>query len=197
VALHAGATNYRIGHVISNTPDAPGLSWATQVGIPHTVIARSSYDSLGAFKSALVEAVQRTQPDIVALAGFMVVLNTEFIEAFQGRLINIHPSLLPKFPGLDTHARALSAGEVEHGATVHFVDAGVDTGLRIAQAVVPVVPGDDEKALAARTLTVEHALYPWVAATLARGGIQFTPERVRYDEQALREARDRCFRLFV
>ncbi len=196
MALHAGAINYRIGHVISNTPDATGLSWATQAGIPHSVVARSEYETLGAFKTALLESVLRTEPDIVALAGFMVVLNTEFIEAFQGRLINIHPSILPKFPGLDTHARALAAGEVEHGATVHFVDAGVDTGLRIAQAIVPVLPGDDDRALAARTLTAEHSLYPWVAATMARGGIEFTPVRVRYDEKAIRDARDRGFRLF-
>jgi phosphoribosylglycinamide formyltransferase-1 len=197
VALHGGATNYRIGHVISNTPDAPGLSWAEQAGIPRTIVARANYESLTAFKTALLEAVLLSRPDIVALAGFMVVLNAEFTETFKGRLINIHPSLLPKFPGLDTHARALTAGEVEHGATVHFVDAGVDTGLRIAQAVVPILPGDDEKTLASRTLTVEHTLYPWVAATMARGGIHFAPERVRYDEQALLEARQLSFRVFA
>lgn len=196
VALHAHAANYRIGQVISNTPDAPGLSWAAQVGIPCAVVARGNYESLASFKAALLEAVQLSQADIVALAGFMVVLNAEFTEAFKGRLINIHPSLLPKFPGLDTHSRALISGEVEHGATVHFVDAGVDTGLRIAQAVVPILPGDDEKTLAARTLTVEHTLYPWVAATMARGGIQFTPERVCYDEQAVLDARRLSFRVF-
>ncbi len=196
VALHAHASNYRIGHVISNTPDALGLSWAAQAGIPHTVVARANYESLTNLKAAILETVRLSQPDIVALAGFMMVLNADFTEAFKGRLINIHPSLLPKFPGLDTHARALTAGEAEHGATVHFVDAGVDTGLRIAQAVVPVLPGDDEKTLAARTLTVEHALYPWVAGTMARGGIRFTPERVYYDEQALLEARRLSFRVF-
>ena len=167
MALHAGATNYRIGHVISNTPDAPGLSWATQVGIPHTVIARSSYDSLGAFKSALVEAVQRTQPDIVALAGFMVVLNTEFIEAFQGRLINIHPSLLPKYRGANAAAQALAAGDKITGCTVHYVDTGVDTGEIIAQREVPVEPGDTADTLQARIQAAEHELLPSVIASFA------------------------------
>jgi len=196
IALHERAKGYRIGTVISNNPDAAGLSWAAAQGIPCQVVERGGFSSLAAFKAGLLETVLSSKPDFVALAGFMVVLQPEFADSFLGRLINIHPSLLPKFPGLDTHARALVAGETEHGCTVHFVDAGVDTGHRIAQGVVPIAPGDDEKSIAARTLAVEHTLYPWVASSLARGGIWLAEGKVRYDDQALQEAADKGFRIF-
>lgn len=196
IALHERAKGYRIGTVISNNPDAAGLSWAAAQGIPCQVVERGGFSSLAAFKAGLLETVLSSKPDFVALAGFMVVLQPEFADAFLGRLINIHPSLLPKFPGLDTHARALAAGETEHGCTVHFVDAGVDTGHRIAQGVVAIAPGDDEKSIAARTLAVEHTIYPWVASSLARGGIWLAEGKVRYDDQALQEAADKGFRIF-
>ena len=196
IALHERAKGYRIGTVICNNPDAAGLSWAAAQGIACQVVERSGFSSLAAFKAGLLETVLSSKPDFVALAGFMVLLQPEFADAFPGKLINIHPSLLPKFPGLDTHARALAAGETEHGCTVHFVDAGVDTGHRIAQGVVPIAPGDDEKSIAARTLAVEHSLYPWVMSSLARGGIWLAEGKVCYDDQALQEAADNRFRIF-
>lgn len=195
-ALYERAKGYRIEAVISNNPDAAGLSWAAAQGIQCQVIERGSFSSLAAFKAGLLEAVLSSKPDFVALAGFMVVLQPEFADAFLGKLINIHPSLLPKFSGLDTHARALAAGETEHGCTVHFVDAGVDTGHRIAQGVVPIAPGDDEKSIAGKTLEVEHSLYPWVMSSLARGGIWLAEGKVCYDDQALHEAADSRFRIF-
>ncbi len=197
IALHERASNYRIGLVISSNSAAQGLVWAAQAGVPSQVVERGTFPSLAAFKAGVLDAVLRSQPDVVALAGFMVVLQPEFSEAFGGRLINIHPSLLPRLPGLDTHQRAIASGETEHGCTVHFVDSGVDTGPRIAQGVVPVLPGDDAAALAARTLAVEHSLYPWVTASLVRGGVQLAEGRVRYDAQAVREAHERGFRIFV
>jgi phosphoribosylglycinamide formyltransferase-1 len=195
LALHENAHGYRINAVVSNTPEAKGLEWAKQQGIPTVTVARQDYASLAEFKAAVLQAVRDTEPDLVALAGFMVVLQPEFVDEFEGKLINIHPSLLPKFPGLETHQRALEAGEKEHGATVHFVAAGVDTGAIIAQAAVPVHSYDTPESLAARTLVVEHKLYPWVLKYLATGDISLTDDGVVYTELVRSEARTHQFRL--
>lgn len=191
MALHEKSDGYAIRAVVSNRMDSAGLAWAAERGITTLTVVREHYDSLANFKTALLEAVAKTNPDVIALAGFMVVLQPAFVDAFVGRLINIHPSLLPKFPGLDTHQRALGAGEVEHGATVHFVAAGVDTGPMIAQGRVPVLSGDTADSLAVRTLVLEHQLYPWVLKYVASGDIRLTPEGVVYSDH-VRSAAANC-----
>jgi len=150
----------RIAAVISNKPEAKGLEFARARGIPTAVVANKEYPSRAEFDAALQEAIDRFAPDLVVLAGFMRILTAPFVEHYEGRMLNIHPSLLPLFPGLGTHQQALDAGEKEHGATVHFVTAELDHGPVVAQARVPVLPGDTEDTLSARVLVEEHKLYP-------------------------------------
>jgi phosphoribosylglycinamide formyltransferase 1 len=195
-ALIQQQRGYRIHHVISDKADAGGLAIAREAHIPTTVVRRESYETLEAFKNAILSTVRETQPDLVALAGFMVLLHPPFIEAFYGRLINIHPSLLPQFPGLNTHARALEARASEHGCTVHFVDAGMDTGPLIAQAKVPVVVDDTADTLAARVIVQEHALYSWTTRHIAMGSIQLKERTVLYSDAARQEAASRNFITF-
>lgn len=166
----------RVAAVVSNRAEAPGLAVARGFGVPARVIEHGRFASREAFDAALAEAIDAHAPALVVLAGFMRVLTPHFVEHYEGRLINIHPSLLPMFPGLATHRKALAAGVRVHGATVHFVSNDVDAGAIIAQAVVPVRPDDTEEALAARVLAQEHRLLPrcvrWVVegrARLARG----------------------------
>lgn len=149
-----------VSAVISNRADAAGLAMAARRGLPTAVIEHRNFASREAFDAALADEVERHAPRLVALAGFMRVLTPVFVARFAGRLVNIHPSLLPAFPGLDTHARALAAGVERHGCTVHFVTEQLDHGPIIAQASVPVLPGDTPEKLAARVLAQEHALYP-------------------------------------
>jgi phosphoribosylglycinamide formyltransferase-1 len=192
-----GQNQYRIGAVISNKPEALGLRFAEEAGIPTHVVERSQYSSLTAFKDAVLDATLATNPTLVALAGFMVVLHPAFIEALRGRLINIHPSLLPLFPGLDTHARVLKEpGIAQHGVTVHFVDSGVDTGPRIAQAAFTLETADTPETLAARALTFEHRIYPWVVSHLASGTIHLSGDSVRYSTKATEEAQHHGFTIF-
>jgi phosphoribosylglycinamide formyltransferase 1 len=146
--------------VISNRADAPGLALAAGRGIRTAVVEHRRYATREAFDEALAAEIDRHAPRLVALAGFMRVLTPGFVARYAGRLVNIHPSLLPEFPGLDTHARALAAGATRHGCTVHFVTEQLDHGPVIAQAAVPVLPGDSAQALAARVLAEEHRLYP-------------------------------------
>ncbi|MES3023688.1 MAG: phosphoribosylglycinamide formyltransferase [Pseudomonadota bacterium] len=150
----------RFSAVISNKADAKGLVFAQEHGIPTAVVANRDYASREAFDAALREVIDGFSPDLVVLAGFMRILTPPFVEHYAGRILNIHPSLLPDFPGLDTHRRALDAGVAEHGATVHFVTAELDHGPAVAQARVPVLPGDTEESLSARVLAQEHVLYP-------------------------------------
>lgn len=195
-ALIQQQRGYRISHVISDKADAGGLAIAQAAGIPTTVVTRSQHPSLPAFKAAILNAVERTEPDLVALAGFMVVVQPEFVTRFHGKLINIHPSLLPHFPGLDTHIRAIEANHPEHGCTVHFVDTGVDTGPFIAQAKVPILKGDTAETLAARVITKEHALYPWIARNIIHGAIQLNDRAVRYSPEIIAEARSLGYTTF-
>ncbi len=164
--------NARICAVISNRADAAGLAFARSHGIPTQVIAHRDFPSREAFDAALADGIDRHAPDIVALAGFMRILTDGFVQRFAGRLVNIHPSLLPAFTGLHTHRRAIEAGCKVAGATVHFVTATLDHGPIIAQAVVPVLPDDNEGTLAARVLEREHILYPraigWLVNDLLR-----------------------------
>ena len=146
--------------VISNRADAKGLETARASGIAVHVVAHRDYPSREAFDMALIEVIDSCQPDLVVLAGFMRILTPAFVRHYDGRLLNIHPSLLPAFPGLDTHQRALAAGCKIHGATVHFVTPELDHGPIVIQAAVPVLATDDAASLAARVLAQEHVIYP-------------------------------------
>jgi formyltetrahydrofolate-dependent phosphoribosylglycinamide formyltransferase len=146
--------------VLSNKADAAGLALAAASGIPTAVVSHRDYPSREAFDAALNRRLEEARTEIVCLAGFLRVLTPVFVDRWAGRAINIHPSLLPALPGLDTHERALALGLNEHGCTVHFVSQGVDEGAIIAQAKVPVEPGDTPDTLAARVLEAEHRLYP-------------------------------------
>jgi phosphoribosylglycinamide formyltransferase 1 len=150
----------RIAAVISNKADAKGLEFAAAHGIATAVVPNKAFASREAFDAALQEEIDRFAPDLVVLAGFMRILTPGFVDHYAGRLLNIHPSLLPLFPGLHTHQQALDAGESRHGATVHFVTAQLDHGPVVAQAAVDVLPGDTADTLAARVLAEEHQLYP-------------------------------------
>src|SRR4029077_2839425 len=150
----------RIAAVISNRVDAPGLKFAAQAGVRAQVVDDRAFPSREAFESALAAAIDGHSPDVVALAGFMRVLGGDFVQRYAGRMINIHPSLLPAFPGLHTHRRALQEGVKLHGCSVHFVTPQVDHGPIIAQAAVPVRAGDTEATLAERVLKQEHRVYP-------------------------------------
>jgi len=159
--------------VLSNRADAPGLAHAAARGVPTAVVESRAFrgDRTG-FEAAMEAEIARAGAEIIALAGFMRVLTPAFVARWEGRMLNIHPSLLPAFPGLDTHARALAAGVRLHGCTVHLVTAGVDEGPILAQAAVPVLPGDTEASLAARVLAQEHRLYPAALAWLAAGRVR-------------------------
>ena len=156
----------RVAAVISNRPGAGGLQTAREAGIATAVIDHKTFDGRGAFDSALAAEIDRHDPALVVLAGFMRILTPGFVAHYAGRLINIHPSLLPAFPGLHTHQRAIDEGCKLAGATVHQVTAELDHGLILAQAAVPVLPGDTADTLAARVLTQEHLIYPRAVAEL-------------------------------
>lgn len=161
--------NARVAAVISNRADATGLEFARQHGIPTRVVAHTDYDDREAFDADLALAVEEHLPDVVALAGFMRILTDGFVARFDQRLVNVHPSLLPAFPGLNTHRRAIAAGCKLAGATVHFVTPTLDHGPIIAQAVVPVMPADTPGTLAARVLEREHVIYPRAVRWLVHG----------------------------
>lgn len=158
--------------VLSNRPEAKGLERAAAAGLPTRVVPHGDYPTRAAFEAALTDALSEAGAELVCLAGFMRVLTEAFVGRWQGRLVNIHPSLLPAFPGLDTHARALAAGVKLHGCSVHLVSAEVDQGPIIGQAAVPVLPEDDEATLAARVLEAEHRLFPLCLGLLAEGRIR-------------------------
>jgi phosphoribosylglycinamide formyltransferase 1 len=168
-----------VAAVISNRPDARGLVTAVQHDVPTEVVPHREFASREAFDGALAAAVNRFSPRLVVLAGFLRVLTPAFVERFAGRLINIHPSLLPAFPGLDTHERALAAGVKLHGCTVHFVTAEVDHGPIIIQAAVPVLPGDSAAVLAARVLRQEHVIYPRAVRWFLDGKLSVDSGQVR------------------
>jgi phosphoribosylglycinamide formyltransferase 1 len=167
----------RIALVVSNRPDALGLARAAEAGIATVVVDHALFGKYRqAFERALDDELQAHRIDLVCLAGFMRLLTPWFVNRWSGRMLNIHPALLPQFKGLDTHRRALDAGIERHGATVHFVVAEMDSGPIVAQGSVPVIAGDTEQALAARVLEVEHRIYPQALRAVAEG-------RVRLDRQ--------------
>ena len=168
-----------IALVVSDRSDAQGLQRAERAGIASRVLVPKELGGRAAFEQALEQALREADIDLICLAGFMRILGADFVGRWQGRLINIHPSLLPAFPGLDTHQRALEAGVKLHGCSVHFVDAGVDSGPIIGQAAVPVLPDDEPESLAARVLTAEHRLYPRCLGLICLGEIHLSEGVVR------------------
>lgn len=158
--------------VISDKADAGGLAKAAALGIPTFSFVRKDYESKDAHEAAILSALEGLSPDIICLAGYMRLLSATFINAYEGRIINIHPSLLPLFPGLHTHQRAIDAGMNEAGCTVHFVTEGMDEGPVILQTAVPVLPGDTAEDLAARVLIEEHKAYPAALRLVAEGKVR-------------------------
>jgi phosphoribosylglycinamide formyltransferase 1 len=168
----------KVAAVISNRAEAQGLDTARRLGVPTRVVDHRHFPDREAFDAELERRIAEHEPDLVALAGFMRILTPGFVAQFRGRLINIHPSLLPAFPGLDTHARALEAGARIHGCTVHFVTDAVDHGPIVIQAAVPVLPNDTEEALAARVLEQEHRIYPQAIRWFLQGRLHLDGNRV-------------------
>lgn len=169
----------QIAAVISNKADALGLQTAEMAGIPALAVEHRQYPDRERFDQALAEAIDRFAPDLVVLAGFMRILTPGFVHRYHGRLLNIHPSLLPSFPGLATHRQALDAGVKFHGATVHFVTPELDHGPIVEQAAVPVFDDDTESVLAARVLEQEHVIYPRAVREFVEGRLWLDGDRVR------------------
>lgn len=190
-ACAAGSIPAVVSVVIADTPQAGGLERARELGVATTVVDRRSFrhddaPDRAAFEQALATAIDASGADFVILAGFMRVLSADFVARYTGRMLNIHPSLLPLYKGLDTHARALAAGEAEHGATVHFVTAELDGGPLIAQVPVNVLPEDTVATLSARVHAGEHMLYPMVIQWLSSGRLQWNAGRPTLDGAELR-----------
>ncbi|HXS52195.1 MAG TPA: phosphoribosylglycinamide formyltransferase [Usitatibacter sp.] len=172
-AIVEARTGMEVRAVISNRPEAPALAWAGQHGIATRTLDHREFDSREAFDERLALEIERLHPDFVLLAGFMRIFTNQFVGRFERRMLNIHPSLLPAFPGLHTHRQALAAGAKLHGATVHFVTAALDNGPIVAQGAVPVLASDTEETLAGRVLAVEHRIYPQAVRWLAEGRVEF------------------------
>jgi len=172
-------TGLDVRAVISNRPGAQGIEWAAARGIATKVVDHKAFATREAFDAELARAIDGHGADLVVLAGFMRILTDGFISRYPRRIVNIHPSLLPSFPGLHTHARALQAGVKVHGATVHVVTPALDNGPIVVQGVVPVMPGDTEERLAARVLEVEHRIYPEAVRWFVEGRVEFAGDVVR------------------
>ena len=180
-----GSLPIEIAAVISNRPDVLGLSRAEKAGIDAQVIDHKGFDSRESFDQALMQAIDAQQPDLVVLAGFMRILTPEFTHHYLGRMLNIHPSLLPKYQGLHTHQRAIEAGDSVHGVTVHFVTAELDGGPAAIQAVVPILEGDDADTLAKRVQVQEHHIYPLAVKWFAEGRLTMIDGSSQLDGTAL------------
>lgn len=175
-ALLAAELPAQICAVISNDPAAGGLDTAVRRGVATAVVNHRSHGQRASFDAALAQAIDTAKADLVVLAGFMRVLTADFVDRYHGRLINIHPALLPAFPGLHTHRQALAAGVRVHGCTVHFVTPQLDHGPIIIQAAVPVLPGDNEDTLAKRVLAEEHRIYPQAVRWLCEDRVTLTAD---------------------
>lgn len=176
---------FAIAAVVSNKPEAYGLTRAAEAGIPSSVVNHRDYPDRDTFDRALIEEIDRHEPDLVVLAGFMRILTPEFVRHYSGRLLNIHPSLLPKYQGLHTHQRALDAGDSQHGVTVHFVTEELDGGPAIAQAAVPIEAGDTAELLAKRVQVQEHVIYPLAVTWFAQGRLRMLEDRSELDGELL------------
>ena len=186
-AVDSGRLNATLCAVLSNRPAAAGLALAAAQRLPTAVIDHRQFADRKAFEAELAERIDGYRPDLVVLAGFMRVLSAELVQRFQGRMLNIHPSLLPRYPGLNTHQRVLAAGDTEHGATVHLVSDQVDGGPAIAQITVPVRAGDSPERLAARVLKQEHHLLPTVLQWFAAGRLDLSATPPQLDGQPLNQ----------
>ncbi len=184
-AIARGGLPATLRAVISNRADAPGLERAARAGIPAKTLSHRDFPDRQAYDRALRTLIDRYHPDLVVLAGFMRILTPTFVAHYAGRLLNIHPSLLPAFTGLNTHQRALEAGVAEHGTSVHFVTADLDAGPVIAQARIPVRPDDTPQTLAARVKPLEHRLYPLVIRWFAQGRLRLRDGEIIFDGKPL------------
>lgn len=187
-AEQRGQLGGRIVGVVSNRPDAAGLALASRRGVATRVVDHCGHADRAAFDVALAAAIDESEPALVVLAGFMRILGPEFVRRYEGRLINVHPSLLPSYPGLQTHRRALADGVRLHGCTVHFVTAAVDHGPIIAQGAVAVRDDDDEATLASRVLAVEHRLLPAAVRAFCEGRLVIAGRRVHVKEGRIPDA---------
>ncbi|WP_198263438.1 phosphoribosylglycinamide formyltransferase [sulfur-oxidizing endosymbiont of Gigantopelta aegis] len=181
-AIAKGTLSARIAAVICNKADAYALQRAQEANIPTEIIAHADYETRDAFDAELTRRIEKYQPELIVLAGFMRILTADFVNHFYGKMINIHPSLLPKYRGLHTHKRALDAGDSEHGLSIHYVSAELDGGPIIFQQSVPVLADDTEKSLAQRVLVQEHLAYPQVIEWFAQGRLQLVDNQVILSE---------------
>ena len=178
-------SNYKISAVISNRPDAFGLQRAERSNVPTRIVDHKSFESREAFDNFLANIIDEINPQLIVLAGFMRILGGDFVNRFSGKILNIHPSLLPKYPGINTHQRALDAGDTEHGASVHFVTPDLDGGPIIVRENVPIYKNDTAEALAARVLKKEHLIYPKVVSWFASGRLHMHKGKAIMDNEAL------------
>jgi len=186
-AVGSGDLHLELGVVLSNLGTAGGLERARKAGIPTECVDHRDYPDRGAFDAALIDRLAPYDVDVVILAGFMRILTTAFIDQFVGRIFNIHPSLLPDYPGLNTHQRALEAGEKWHGSTVHFATEQLDGGPRVLQGRVPVLPDDSPQTLAARVLEIEHRIYPQAVSLFIAGRLRYQDGHAWMDGEKLEE----------
>ncbi|UZE95005.1 phosphoribosylglycinamide formyltransferase [Alkalimarinus alittae] len=186
-ATQSGTIPARIEAVICNKEDAFGLTRAANAGLVTEVISHKNYDSREHFDQALKKVIDQYSPDLVVLAGFMRILTPEFVKHYSGRMLNIHPSLLPKYRGLNTHQRAIEAGESEHGVTVHFVTEELDGGPNVLQARVPISTDESTESLAKKVLRQEHQIYPRAVKWFAQGRLKMNNNQAMLDEKTLPE----------
>lgn len=186
-SIQVGNIRAEISAVISNRADAFGLERAEKAGIDNHVLDHTVFSSRESFDQSLAQIIDSYGPDLIVLAGFMRILSDEFVEQFQGKLINIHPALLPKYKGLDTHQRALNNGDSEHGASVHFVIPELDAGTVIIQGIVPIKEDDTVEALQQRVHKIEHVIYPQAVKYLAEDGLSLKNEKLFYKGETLEE----------
>ena len=198
-SLIAAAKNYKIVAVVSNNANAPGLQFADAAGIETRAFDRDNAPSLNDHKQAIYTKVEEISPDLIVLAGFMQILEEDFVEQFAGKIVNIHPSLLPQFRGLDTHQRALNlyrqseGAQSRHGCTVHYVHSEVDTGPIIAQSACTIQSTDTDVKLAQRVLNQEHRLFPWVVNEIANQNISYSSTRVKIAKETRRHGAAKGF----
>jgi len=184
-ACAAGRIQGELVGVLSNRPDAFALERAKAAGIATQVLSNQDFGDRDSYDAALIQALETWQPDLLVMAGFMRILTPAFVQHFAGRMLNIHPSLLPKYQGVKTHARAIAAGDTVHGATVHFVTEELDGGPIVLQARVPIFPEDDESSLAERVLSQEHQLYPLVVNWFCQQRLRMQDGQAWLDGQPL------------
>lgn len=178
----------QITAVLSNKPDVLGLERAEKAGIETHVVEHKNYGQRELFDAAMIRIIDKYEPDLVVLAGFMRILTADFVRRYEGKMLNIHPSLLPKYPGLNTHQRAIEAGDQEHGVTVHFVTAELDSGPNIIQAKVPVLKQDTPETLAKRVQEQEHVIYPIAVKWFVEGRLSMTENQARLDHEIMPES---------